>query len=72
MENCMYMFIDDSPTEENVVLTINDNYNNSDICEYCMPVPETKCPEYTVVEPEKDLSKETYHDINYNTVSYNL
>lgn len=73
MENCNYVFVkDDEKTDENPVITITDNYANSDICEFCTPVAEVACPNYKIVEPEKDLSKDTYHEVNYNTVSYNL
>lgn len=49
MEN--YIFVNDEIKTEvaDTVITINDFYNDSDICEYMIPIPETKELNYKLV-----------------------
>jgi len=50
---------------EDVVMVINDWYNNSDICGYTLPVPETPDLQYSIVNDEEVDYKDKYHEVSY-------
>ena len=48
--------------DEDVVMVINDWYDNSPICDYVLPVSESSGLPYIFV---KDTDKDVFFDINY-------
>ena len=49
--------------EDDVILVINDDYNNMDSCDYVMPIPETPVINYKVVKEE--VKEPEFYNINY-------
>lgn len=60
---CEYLLVTDEICTEDKIITINDYYNSRDICEYVIPLPETKPLNYLLVKDE--VSSNEYHDVNY-------
>lgn len=58
-----YLLVTDEICTEDKVITINDYYNSRDICEYTLPLPETKPLNYLLVKDE--VSSNEYYDVNY-------
>lgn len=52
---------------EDVIMVINDFYNNSDFCDYSAApvVTPTTGPVYEIVKEVKEDDKNTYHDVSY-------
>ena len=65
MEEYVYTVVEDVKDEvkKDAVLTLNEHYNNSDQCDYVLPVSERIAGRYTVVKNYDP--KEAYHDITY-------
>lgn len=58
-----YLLVNDEVCTEDKIITINDYYNSRDICEYMLPLPETKPLNYLLVKDE--VSSNEYYDVNY-------
>lgn len=58
-----YLLVTDEVCTEDKIITINDYYNSRDICEYMLPLPETKPLNYSLVKDE--VSSNEYYDVNY-------
>ena len=58
-----YLLVTDEICTEDNVITINDYYNSRDICEYALPLPETKPLNYSLVKDE--VSSNEYYNVNY-------
>lgn len=58
-----YLLVTDEVCTEDKIITINDYYNSRDICEYALPLPETKPLNYLLVKDE--VSSNEYYDVNY-------
>lgn len=57
-----YIITEDKNNEDDVVMTVNDYYNHSDICEVCAPTDGTPLPNYVVV---KDTKEEKFYNVDY-------
>jgi hypothetical protein len=55
----------ESKTEDEVIVCINDQYNGSEICEYVLPVSEVATPPYTFYKDVKPV-EDSYYDVSYN------
>lgn len=60
-----YIITEDKNNEDDVVMTVNDYYNNSDICEVCTPTGGTPMPDYVVVKDTKEDSSEKFYNVDY-------
>lgn len=63
--NYNYIITEDKNNEDDVVMTVNDYYNNSDICEVCTPVGGTLMPDYAMVKDTKEDSSENFYNVDY-------
>ena len=61
--NCV--ITEDSCSNEDVVLVVDDYYNSSDICEVCTPDCEASAPDYTVVNDTKEDPSTTFYNFYY-------
>ena len=58
--------VTENDEHDDVVLVINDYYNQSDICEICSPAGGTPVPDYVVVKDVKeDAAKDAFYDVDY-------
>lgn len=58
--------IKNNHNDEDVVLVINDDYANMEMCNVVMPVAEVTAPNYTVVKKQPEIKdSEKYHIVNY-------
>lgn len=60
-----YIITEDKNNEDNVVMTVNDYYNRSDICEVCIPAGGTTMPDYVMVEDTKEDPSEKFYNVDY-------
>ena len=56
---------DEVKNDDDVVMIINDWYDNSDTCNYATPVSESPSLPYTIVKEDKSSDKDTYYDVSY-------
>lgn len=65
MENYNYTVVENEViSDEDIVLTINDWYSNSDECNYVMPVAESESLNYVI---SKEMPVENkFYEVRYN------
>lgn len=49
----------------NEVITINDWYDNSDLCKCVVPIPETEVLDYIIAEDVTEDPSTIYHNVSY-------
>lgn len=60
-----YIITEDKDNEDDVVMTVNDYYNNSDICEVCAPTGGAPMPDYVIVKDTKEDPSEKFYNVDY-------
>ena len=60
-----YIITEDKNNEDDVVMTVNDYYNRSDICEVCAPTGGTTMTDYVMVKDTKEDSSEKFYNVDY-------
>ncbi len=60
-----YVITEDNCNDEDVVLVINDYYNNSDICEVCVPTGGTSIPDYAIVNDTREDPSIKFYNLDY-------
>lgn len=65
MSDIDYVITEDNRNDEDVVLVVNDYYNNSDICEVCVPTGGTSIPDYAIVKNTKEDPSNTFYNLDY-------
>ena len=61
--NCLVT--EDENNSDDAVVTINDYYNNSDICEVCAPTGGAPTPHYIMVRDTKEDIDGIFYNVAY-------
>lgn len=65
MENYNYTVVENEViSDEDIILTINDWYNNSDMCSFVIPVAESESLNY-VISKEMPV-EDKFFEVRYN------
>lgn len=60
-----YVITENNCSDEDVVLVVNDYYNNSDICEVCVPTGGTPIPDYAIVKDTREDPSNKFYNLDY-------
>lgn len=60
-----YIITEDKNNENDVVMTVNDYYNHSEIYEVCAPACGTPTLDYIIVKDTKEDHSEKLYNVGY-------